>query len=331
MLSDLGRRIERLMYFGVLLLAACVLQTYMVATVNYVRVDNPAAFSALAAKIVRDQDKLQHLFYSESSPKQINRADNAASVEETRKILGLPREIHNLNPAPNETYSSYLDRLISESAIQTGIRPTILSESVDKKHPPAEVIDALRSRQNDLEKRPIVVWGIVAPVMLPLQYGAAQYQIPNWVCAILLFVALVPLCIGWLGSMYFTRQRELLIIRGLRDYKAAFPHILNVLPVLPLSSGDVFESRFRHIKEKNRARKFNRVFLSLLRSALVLMFALPMLFALAYAFISLFVTTDNIGALQFGIALIFGITLITQVALLVAQEWLLLSGKDFSS
>ncbi|QYD70082.1 hypothetical protein KZJ38_07155 [Paraburkholderia edwinii] len=319
------------MYFGALLLVACALQIYMVATVDYIGTDNPAGFSVLSDKIERSQEKLQEMFDAATAPRRPALTIQSSEVEVTRKHLGLPPEIHAAEPVPNETYSSALSRLVSETALQTGMRSTVLSASVDNKKPPLDLIQALRYRQRELEKRPVVVWGIEAPVTLPFQYGAAQYQVPNWVVANLLFIALIPLCIGWLGSLYFTRQRELFLIRKLADYKAAFPHILNILPVIPISLNYVAELRLVNIKRKNRSRAFNRTFYSLLRTLLILIFTTPMLSTLAYSVVGLLFVKNNPSIWVGIVALILGIILVAQVTMLVVQEWWLLWGKDFTA
>ena len=303
----------------------------MVATVDYIGTDNPAGFSVLADKIERNQDKLQEMFDTVMAPLRPTLAIESSGVQVTRKLLGLPPEVRPTEPVPTETYSSALGRLVLETASQTGMRQTVLSASVDNKRPPSDLVQALRNRQKELEKRPVVVWGIEAPVTLPFQYGAAEYQVPNWVFANLLFIALIPLCIGWFGSVYFTRQRELFLIRNLTDYKAAFPHILNILPVTPISLAYVEEARLVNIKAKNRSRAFSRVFYSLLRTILILIFALPMVFALSYSAAGLFFVKNDPSFLVIIIVLMIGIILLLQVTSLVIQEWWLLWGKNFTA
>lgn len=331
MLSDLGRRIERLMYFGALLLVACALQVYMVATVDYIRTDNPAAFSVLADQMAESQSRLQDLFAVAAAPPAPKEADVSSEIAATRRALGLPPKTQPEEPGHTETYSAALDRLVRDTAAKTGMRPNVLSDVLDSKKPPLELVKKLRERQKELEKRPVVVWGIEAPITLPFQYGAAQYQVPNWVFANLLFVALIPLIIGWLGSVHFTRQRELFIIRGLSDYKSAFPHVLNILPIVPMSIRSVSDARLVNIKSKNRGRVFNRVFYSLLRSMLVLIFALPMVAALGYSAVVLLFASDYVGVFEVIVGSIIAIILICQVSIILVQEWWLLWGKDFTA
>ncbi|MBU9217939.1 hypothetical protein KTD55_28130 [Burkholderia gladioli] len=331
MLSELGRRIERLMYFGGLLVVACALQVYMVATVNFIGTDNPAAFSVLADRIEESQSRLQDLFSASVAPPTLRPRDTSAEIAVTRKLLGLPPPELPPEPIAKDTYASSLDRLVLETAAKTGMRPTVLSGRLDTKKPPLDLVKSLRERQKELEKQPIVVWGIEAPITLPFQYGAAQYQVPNWVFANLLFIALLPLCIGWLGSIYFTRQREIFILRKVSDYKVAFPHILNILPIVPMSIDSVADARFVRMKYKYHSRVFNRIFFSLLRSILILVFALPMVFTIGYSALALLFERDSAGILVYILTPIIAVVLVSQVAMLIAQEWWLLWGKEFSA
>lgn len=331
MLADLGRRIERLMYFGALLLVACVIEIYVVSTVDYVRSDNPEAFGVLASKLESRQDELQSLFETSRSTSSRAGSEITPAIQQSRVLLGLPPE-HPLPAASRGvSYVSTLNALIVETSRQTGMRESVLSTIGNASHPPAELIGNARAKQKQLQSRAVVVWGIESPMTLPFQYGSAQYQIPNGVLAVLLLVALVPLCIGWFGSLYFTRQRELFLLRGLTDYKAAFPHMLNVLPINPLSLPSVFDFRHVRIKSKYRSRKVGRVVCALVRTCVLLVFAGPVLSSIGYALVSLLVNGIDISLPWMASFIVIFATLLFQVTALIVQEWILLANKEFTA
>lgn len=330
MLSELGRRIERLMYFGAILLVACAVEFYVVSTVEYVRSDNPEGFAVLASKIESQQETLQRLFDEAKLARSGVNRQLDARVQKNRASLGLPPERQVIAKEAGETYSVMLNRLVTEASLQTGMRSSVLSSVGDARKSPSELVTSARARQKELQSRAIVVWGIESPVILPFQYGSAQYQIPNWVLANLLLVALVPLCIGWFGSLYFTRQRELFMLRQLTDYKSVFPHLLNILPIVPSSLPHVFEARLVKIKGKYRARRINRIACSILRTSVLLVFSIPLILVVCYSTFSLLINNLEINPMWMILSLLLIITLLIQVLALIAQEWILLWKKEFS-
>jgi len=179
-----------------------------------------------------------------------------------------------------------------------------------------------------LERKPTAVWGIETPRLLNIQYAGGDYKFPLTFLSTLLAIALAPLIIGWLGAIYMTRQRELLLISDLDDYKAAFPHVLNFLPVR--------FTKFEHIvrRHPNRPRPryenlVNRIGNALLRTMVIAALSLSMAAAYGYSLWQMWITS---GAEVTPIAIAGFIAILFmgfQILASISQEWLALHGKEF--
>ena len=329
-LSTLGKRIERLLYFGTLLLLAFFVQLYLVATVVSARSIDYSQITALAAKLETNIDKLSASFLA---PKKV--APNtdlnarAAAVANTRKSLGLPPQTDKDTLSKTESYQSMLARLGREVALETGARPSAVDTAIDTSVSPEKLIASLRDKGKAMAATPVSVWGIETPTSLPFQYGNARYQVPTSFIANALLVALALTLLGWLGALYMTRQRELLNIRGLSDYRLAFPHVLNVLPLVPESFEEVRDRRFQNVRGKQRTRKFNRILFALIRSSIILMFIVPMLSIFTYSVFQLVLHSGDVSWGYFGLAVILLLWLTVQSLALIFQEWLMLWEKEF--
>ena len=66
MLFDLGRRVERLLYFGSLLLLACFFELYFVSAAVYTRSESPEGVAELISRFESNSERLKTLY--EASP-----------------------------------------------------------------------------------------------------------------------------------------------------------------------------------------------------------------------------------------------------------------------
>lgn len=324
-LSDLGKRLERLFYFGTFLLLACFIQLYFVSAAVHGGKESPEDITVLISKLEENLDRLKSL-YEKSTSSANKPRDDASSNKylEVRRRLGLSE-----SKAPkedgDETYGEALLKIAASTSRQS-IRKRI-SDLLGSEKSPETLLAELRSLQRELLKRPVSVWGIETPPVFPLKYGDVSYQVPTSFVAVSLMVALAPLLIGWFGSVYMTRQRELLALRMLRDHRAAFPHVLNVLPV-------VYESfyrkqGFRNVRAQSISRAITRVVSSLARTFVLLLFLVPMWLICTYSVLKLVISSANASWIEITTALFVVAFLLFQAVLLVIQEWIFLWGKEY--
>jgi hypothetical protein len=340
----LGRRIERLLFAGILILVACFVEVYFATASARFAADKPSeSVQRLVSEIEKDEERLNRLFTSKPKPPPVSKPSSSGrlteqerNVLETRNRLGLPPPEPEPPPVErkarltDETYAGRIRDIINKAAIDTGTNPEDISKLVDLKKSPRDIAVALRERLATAAKKPVEVWGIETPRLLEVQYGGLQYKIPASFVATVLAAALAPLLIGWLGSLYITRQRELLIIARLEDYKIAFPHILNLIPV-------VFENVNKRlgIEEGKRktiriTRTLNRILLLLFRWFVLGLYTVPMVGMFALATVAFWVVEGQRFTAQIwmlvGLILIMGF----QVLNLLSQELVVLWGKDFT-
>lgn len=107
---------------------------------------------------------------------------------------------------------------------------------------PDEMIRSLRTRASDLKApRPIKNFGVELPDYATLSVLGTPLRMELIVFTQWLQLALAPVLVLWLGSLYHTRRRECYFIKRMRDVRQLFPHLLNVYP-----QGDVPPLRKRN-------------------------------------------------------------------------------------
>jgi hypothetical protein len=341
-LHFLGRRVERLIFAGILLIVVCSIDTYLATASRQLAEDSSAsALTALLNRLESQRDMLTLLFQAKPEPEpapqvrqQRSSPERERVIAETRQKLGLPPAPPPAPPKPPKprpkppTYAGSLDTLLEDVVRSTHSTRTDLSKFIDSAKSPDDLIKVLRQQRDILEQRPTNVWGVETPRLFALHYGGLEYKFPSYFISSTLTIALAPLLIGWLGALYATRQRELMMIAHLDDYKLAFPHILNFLPVN-------FQELAARLNFRKKVRNSHidtviaRIALSLFRSCVVLLFSAPMVLAFIYSTFQLWILADEPVSLAFTVAVIVIITITMQSLLLVLQEWLLLHRKLF--
>jgi hypothetical protein len=329
-LPDLGRRVERLLYFGSLLVLLCFLELYFVSAAMYVGAENPEDISELIAVVDKDLPRLERLFNKKpiTAPTAAETA-RQASVAAMRKRLGLPPEEKAIEDK-EESYADALRRLIlqlprSGYKLSDGTRKLVQDPTVS----PKQIIDGLLKQRQQLLGQPATIWGIQTPLILPMQYGGAQYQVPAAFIANALIFALIPLVIGWLVSLHMTREKELLIMRGLPDYRYTFPHVLNIFP-----ADFDFNVRASGSKEKSRKQVVSdmlaaKIVSGVLRTIIISIFAVPMIAILAYCYLNLFASLNTFSWTAMIVGCVVFAWLSIHTIALVVQEWVLLWNKEF--
>lgn len=326
-LPELGRRVERLLYFGSVLLLICFLELYFVSAAKYVKTESTESLAVLLEELEKNQPSLVRLYENPPQPKvAIAQNQREKDIASLRSQLGIPPKVQ-VATAKLETYAEALFDLVRTSGTSRKVSEETLSILKNANKKPSEIAVDLRKRQQEILLKPVTIWGIETPQVIPMQYAGALYQVPASFVAHALFFALFPLVLGWMASLYVTRQRELMILRSLRDYRVAFPHVLNFFAVdfSRIEPFAGFEKKSRKTRLSLEAQA--RVLTTLLRSGVLLVFTVPMLFILGYSLFNLFGDTDSLTVMLF--ALFAFVWLLIQAVWLVVQEWILLWKKEF--
>jgi hypothetical protein len=337
-LHFLGRRVERLIFGGIFLVIVCFVETYLTTANRQLAEDrSTSTITALLNRLTSDEPHLTILFQSKiESPKSIastlsKSLEKDSLVNETRKKLGLPpsatpKQSESL-PIPR-TYRETLDDIVSDLAKNPFVQQEELAKYADYTKSPLEIIQTLQKQRDILDKKPTSVWGIETPRLLQLQYAGLDYKFPFGFVSSMLAIALAPLIAGWLGALHVTRQRELMLVSNIDDYKLAFPHILNLLAV-NFRVIEAISKKPVSIKSRATNRKINRISLSIIRTLIILLIALPMLLGFTYSMSQLWeVATDNFTFIFF-VGVFMVIIMLLEIMILVFQEWALLNKKEF--
>lgn len=338
LLGFLGRRMERLIFVGILLILLGFAEAYVATANKQIREDRHAmAITSMLSRLESQEPRLTALYQSDSELLSARSATVSAeskrekAVIETRRKLGLPpsipkREVPSQEPA---TYREALDKIVFDLRL---LHPELSMELAQDQYtdyttPPKKLINVLREQNKALESSPTTVWGIQTPRLLQFQYAGTDYKFPFDFVSSALSIALAPMIVGWLGALTFTRQRELLIITSLEDYKLAFPHILNILPVNFVRIERLFQQTAT-AKARISQRKLNIIMAAVFRTFFILLITLPLAFCFSYSVVQLSDFDKGLDAifLSFFVA---AFVMLLQSAYLAFQEWIFLHKKEF--
>lgn len=221
----LGRRVERLIFGGILLAALSFADAYLTtANRQFVEDYSTGAVTNLLDRLELEKPSLSFLFQAitESPTPLTSRlselTENQKLINETRKKLGLPPSSppKPSKPLPKpQTYREALDNIVSELGKNHIDQRKELEKYIDPTKSPEDLIQVLHKQLKLLENKPSTVWGIETPRLLQLQYGGMDYKFPFGFVSSMLAIALAPLIVGWLGALYTTRQRELAMIAAI--------------------------------------------------------------------------------------------------------------------
>ncbi|MBT3068898.1 hypothetical protein [Rhodoferax sp. U11-2br] len=320
---DTGLRIERLLYLAFFLVLLCCLEIYLVAAAAYFSASDTQSLDVVIEAVEKDRTELRRLFELQSRPiiPDTAREQRTAAM---RQKLGLPpAERKN---AAEETYKQRLENLLISLPRLWDLQAQ-LSEVFDLKNSPEEILAKLRSVRASKIPDKGTILGIETPRLLVLQYGSADFRLSAQPLATGLLIALYPLCVVWIGSFYITRQRELLAMRQLADYKETFPHVLNFLVV-------DFSGFHRKIglQSSRKNVRFNLMLSAALTTSIrclfLTMLVLPIIGGLAYSSFQLF----DLLSPPMSIWIVTGAVFLFAASLslsLVVQEAIVLRGKQF--
>lgn len=331
---------ERLIFVGLLLILLGFAEAYMATANKQIREDRHAmAITSLLGRLGTEESRLTELYQSKSeslstrSPTVSAKEKREKAVSETREKLGLPPPAPKPEAPPSQepvTYDEALGKIVLELRFQY---PELSAEFAQHQYsdfatPPKKLIEALTEQKKVLDSSPTTVWGIQTPRLLQIQYAGIDYKFPFGFVSNTLAIVLAPMIVGWLGALTFTRQRELLIITSLDDYKLVFPHILNILPVNFIKIERLFQQTGT-VKDRISRRKLNIIFASIFRTFFILLITLPLVLGFLYSVFQLFDFDKDLGAIFVYIGLFMAVVMFFQTAYLAVQEWIFLHKKEF--
>jgi hypothetical protein len=339
-LTMLGRRIERLMYLGILLLVLCFAEVYLASANLSFRNEDSFVFEKLAVKLNAEKDQLDKLFNATITvtvPAATPRAETNAERRQrladaaVRRKLGLPPDTGEPQKPSVTTvksqagYQDFVRRAAIDVAFDSQFDVDTMLKEVDATKSPSDIVSHLRTRSQELLQKSVRVWGIETPRQIPMNYLGIDYRVPSTFAAGSLLIALTPLLIGWIGSLYVTRQRELVAIEKLQDFTLVFPHILNMFPLL--------YSEFAQYKSRSEV-KFNRVvgraLILFVRWIVLALFSFPMLASVAYSAYGILSPIEDLSFWWLALSWIVGIVMLLQIFALLFQEWFLVQRKEFN-
>jgi hypothetical protein len=134
---------------------------------------------------------------------------------------------------------------------------------------PEEIIKNLDGEIESLLSTPLNYYGIEMPERAKINIFGTDIKVGLMTMTQLLQIALAPLLLLWLGSLYNTRYRETLLISRAEQLSDIFPHVINVYPC----------GKFRELRKPNIFLRYRRGFIAflflLIRSSLLIVFLAP--------------------------------------------------------
>lgn len=138
-----------------------------------------------------------------------------------------------------------------------------------EKRSPSQVIGTLREEEKKLRDFPLYVYGMEIPQVSEFDVAGNKLKVPVPTLALVAQIALLPIMLLWLGSLYHTRFREAYLISRAGTIAEVFPHLINLFPVGALSSPKKRDLVSAH------QRLVIGLFFASLRYLLLVVFVLP--------------------------------------------------------
>lgn len=320
MQNSLGKRVERLLFVGLILLALCFAEAYLTTVSSYFSNSNNGDDNSEILKIFKEKkvSRLQSLYEREKQS-----AENAQLTSEKLKALKIPGGNVGGNDTP---YSDELRLIITEIISKPGINEEFVMQTIDFSKSPDEILESIDRNGKNTEDKPANIWGIETPRIFSVRYGGVNYKLEPEFLSRALGIVLTPALIGWFGSFYVTRQRELLLMAGNTSYFSAFPHILNLLPVVLKKIEQINQDFTR--KRISKQRRSNRIWMAVFRSLIILVYTTPMLFLFSSSMLNI-IQGNYFGIYWIISGSVTAIILAIIILFLVFQEIFILNGKDF--
>jgi hypothetical protein len=203
----------------------------------------------------------------------------------------------------------------------------ILRKRIDERYrtSPEELISALRTEANSIFQSPLQFWGVELPDRAAIDVLGTKVKIELMTFVRLLQVALAPIIVLWLGSLYNTRYRESLLIGSAKLVTDIFPHVINMYPAVQYP-----EARKRTYVQHHLPKVFAFLYAAM-RVFLVTIFVAPSV--LAYVLSLFLLDSDDLRMLFIAIGVIvFSFSFFVAIAeFLPWHYWKVFPGPSWNS
>lgn len=134
---------------------------------------------------------------------------------------------------------------------------------------PSDIFKDLAETEKRLRESPVSLFGIEIPQATQFNLAGNTLKAPVPLLALVAQIALLPIMLLWLGSLYHTRFREAVLVNRASTIAQVFPHLINLFPVGKLDSPKKREMLVAH------QATIIGLFFSFLRFSLLTVFILP--------------------------------------------------------
>lgn len=206
--SSMGRRFERLLFFAGPLAVASLL----------------VVFVALASD-QQEERKRARCLRSVADAINLNEGDLESARQGRRVVIGgkettdywlalrlvlIPWEVHNSGCVQHFPPFDIKEKILAPKAL----------------------MEKTKKEAAALDTRPLSLYGIELPEKATLSVFGTPLKMDLTTLVRVMQIALGPMLILWLSSMYQTRHRESLLIGRMRDVSTLYPHLINIYPVV---------------------------------------------------------------------------------------------------
>jgi hypothetical protein len=207
-LSLIGRRYERLLFFAGPIAFACILVMFVALASEGHEDHRLARCLRQAADVIEEhQEALLRAYWGERTS---IRGHTTKDYELALTYVLIPWEIGN----------------------RSCERRMVKHESDKRTLAPQPLVQLLRKQAQELVSRPLNMYGVELPDKATISALGTPVRMDLVTMSRVLQVSLGPVLLLWLGSLYNTRHRESLQIARLRDVARLYPHLVNVYPVM---------------------------------------------------------------------------------------------------
>jgi hypothetical protein len=287
-LWSIGRRVERLLVAGTVLVALSLLAFYLAFAARHYAEDRISQGMESLALLIEGDDKVLQRFYELESQRQ--------------KLASKKKE-----PVTENFYAKALEDKIARASTLSGADAQSLRGLVSEKQPPAELVKALRERKKELDERPATVAGVIVPS------SSLGTRLPAAFVANMFIVTLAPLIILWLAALRITRAREKAAMDGASE---PYPHALNAED-LPLEALVVRHAGSRW--DALPSAQLKAALLAFLRMAVLALLVVPLIAAYIATVTTLGMGTDGAWLRALYAVVVFAVMLVQAAGLLLAE------------
>lgn len=262
---SLGKRYERLLFFTApITLAVMVLGLITVGSFTQSHRTDARCYMLGADA------------YEAASAHLKGRWDEAKAKTSLKKRKGQQKLDELLADIAVSEYKQALSKaLVDAASLHGGCFKKLLDEAYafDAKalpqNSPTELISRYRALASDLNNRPMLVYGVEIPASTTYDLIGTKIKVDLAALVFILQVALFPVLMTWLASLYATRYRESLLIQHATSHAEIFPHFINLYVMLPP------DTKLRKRKISPSDINANCIIYALIRASLLCAFIVP--------------------------------------------------------